>query len=181
MKNKSIITFFLIMFYLLLPNDSFATDISTKDNIHNDSSIIITPTSLSLDYYNNSYGDDILYRNYNYKLMNKKNRYITWSKMMMPLSLFVVMGGFGIGAMVLGEDPPLWGTLTLCGGFLVADFGICWLFYWISTELERKAHAIDVVPVAEINIHKNVSLNAVVLSDNTQSTKTIGIGIKTSF
>ena len=181
MNNKNIFTFFVIVIYLSLPNDSFATNNSIGNCVPNDSSIITIPSSLSLEYYNTTYSDDILYRNYNYKLINKRNRYLTWSKMMMPLSLFVVMGGFGIGAMILGEDPPLWGTLTLMGGFLASDVGIVWLFYWISTELERKAYAIEVAPIVEIKINKEISLNAVVLSDNTQSAKTIGIGIKTYF
>ena len=134
--------------------------------------------SLSLEYYHDS-TMNVLERNYDYQLMNKKRKYEYWSKECLIIGAACIFAVSGINAWLANKyDWNLWIDIPCA---TVVAMGVFIPSIYVSRNLQKKADAIKIVPIAEVNINENTAIGSVMYVDDFQQSKSFGVQVKTKF
>lgn len=134
--------------------------------------------SLSLEYYYDS-TMNVLERNYNYQLMNKKRKYEYWSKECLIMGAACSVAVLGINGWLANKyNWNLWIDIPCAA---VVAIGVFIPFGCVGRHLQNKADAIKIVPITEVNINDDTTIGAVMYVDDFQQSKSLGVQVKTKF
>lgn len=147
----------------------------TDSNCVVEYSIETTLPSLTLKYYNDSI-NNVLERNYDFQLMNKKRKLEFWATEIKTIGYITVLALVGInGWLAVEYEWNLWIDIPCCS---IVAMGTVASFIYLSNFVEKKADAIKVVPLTEININDDTTVGAVMYVDDMQQSKSFGVQIK---
>lgn len=150
----------------------------TDSNCIVEYSIETTLPSLALLYYNDSI-NNVLERNYDFQLMNKKRKLEFWATEMRTIGYITVLALCGInGWLAVEYEWNLWIDIPCCS---IVAMGTVASFIYLSNFVKKKADAIKVVPLTEININDDTTVGAVMYVDDMQQSKSFGVQIKKKF
>lgn len=182
-------TIYVIVFLLSFWANTFASFniyVPIEDNIDDvadttcitEKTTVNTLPSLSLQYYNDS-NINVLERNYDFRLMNKKSKLEFWSNECKVFAFCGLLTVIGVNSWLASEyDWNLWIDVPCA---TVVAMGVFIPLLYASIRLQIKADAIKIVPITEVNINDDTTIGAVMYVDDFQQSKSFGVQLKTKF
>lgn len=177
MKYLCIILLF-VSFSTLSASAQYATPEDTiSKNIVNDAlTDSIVSNGFSSSFY---FSKNVLERNYDYELFNKKRKLLMWSNEVRVLGYASMLGVIGLGSWLAADGNwSLWITIPV---EVIIGGGICYGANVWANNLKKKADAIQESSISIMEINHRSNLYITHYSINGNNNLGFGVGYKYNF